>query len=231
MEMILSGITEAIQLLVSGDALVFDAAWRSIWVSTTAVLIATILGISIGTLLARRRFIGRGLLVTLFRGLMGVPTVLIGLIGYALLARQGPLGTLELLYTPWGIVLGEVLLAVPIITSLTHGGIKNLDRRIPETARMLGAGPVQRWRTYLSEARLPVILAILTAFARCFTELGIAMMVGGNLKFKTRTLSTSTTLETARGEFSRAVAMSLILLAIAICITVVIALVSREDES
>ncbi len=231
MEMILSGITEAIQLLVSGDALVFDAAWRSIWVSTTAVLIATILGISIGTLLARRRFIGRGLLVTLFRGLMGVPTVLIGLIGYALLARQGPLGTLELLYTPWGIVLGEVILAVPIITSLTHGGIKNLDRRIPETARMLGAGPVQRWKTYLSEARLPIILAILTAFARCFTELGIAMMVGGNLKFKTRTLSTSTTLETARGEFSRAVAMSLILLAIAICITVVIALVSREDES
>ena len=229
--MILSGITEAIQLLVSGDALVFDAAWRSIWVSTTAVLIATILGISIGTLLARRRFIGRGLLVTLFRGLMGVPTVLIGLIGYALLARQGPLGTLELLYTPWGIVLGEVILAVPIITSLTHGGIKNLDRRIPETARMLGAGPVQRWKTYLSEARLPIILAILTAFARCFTELGIAMMVGGNLKFKTRTLSTSTTLETARGEFSRAVAMSLILLAIAICITVVIALVSREDES
>ena len=130
MEMILSGITEAIQLLVSGDALVFDAAWRSIWVSTTAVLIATILGISIGTLLARRGFIGRGLLVTLFRGLMGVPTVLIGLIGYALLARQGPLGTLELLYTPWGIVLGEVILAVPIITSLTHGGIKNLDRRI-----------------------------------------------------------------------------------------------------
>ncbi|MEL0096737.1 MAG: ABC transporter permease [Planctomycetaceae bacterium] len=231
MEMILSGITEAIQLLVSGDALVFDAAWRSIWVSTTAVLIATILGISIGTLLARRRFIGRGLLVTLFRGLMGVPTVLIGLIGYALLARQGPLGTLELLYTPWGIVLGEVILAVPIITSLTHGGIKNLDRRIPETARMLGAGPVQRWKTYLSEARLPIILAVLTAFARCFTELGIAMMVGGNLKFKTRTLSTSTTLETARGEFSRAVAMSLILLAIAICITVVIALVSREDES
>ena len=231
MEMILSGITEAIQLLVSGDALVFDAAWRSIWVSTTAVLIATILGISIGTLLARRRFIGRGLLVTLFRGLMGVPTVLIGLIGYALLARQGPLGTLELLYTPWGIVLGEVILAVPIITSLTHGGIKNLDRRIPETARMLGAGPVQRWKTYLPEARLPIILAILTAFARCFTELGIAMMVGGNLKFKTRTLSTSTTLETARGEFSRAVAMSLILLAIAICITVVIALVSREDES
>ena len=231
MEMILNGITEAIQLLVSGDSLVFDAAWRSIWVSTTAVLIATILGISIGTLLARRRFVGRGLLVTLFRGMMGVPTVLIGLIGYALLARQGPLGTLELLYTPWGIVLGEVLLAVPIITSLTHAGIKNLDRRIPETARMLGAGPVQRWKTYLSEARLPVILAILTAFARCFTELGIAMMVGGNLKFKTRTLSTSTTLETARGEFSRAVAMSLILLAIAICITVVIALVSREDES
>ena len=140
MEMILNGITEAIKLLVSGDSLVLDAAWRSIWVSTTAVIIGTILGISMGTFLARHRFTGRGLVVTLFRGMMGVPTVLIGLIGYALLARQGPLGTLELLYTSWGIVIGEVLLAVPIITSLTHGGIKNLDPRIPETALMLGAG-------------------------------------------------------------------------------------------
>ena len=231
MEMILNGITEAIQLLVSGDSLVLDATWRSIWVSTTAVVIATLLGISIGTFLARYRFPGRGLVIAVFRGMMGVPTVLIGLVGYALLARQGPLGAWGLLYTPWGIVLGEVLLAVPIITSLTHGGIKNLDPRIPETALLLGAGPLQRWKTYLSEARLPITLAILTAFARCFTELGIAIIIGGNLKFKTRTLSTSTTLETARGEFSRAVAMSLILLAIAICITLIIALVSREEES
>ena len=230
MEMILNGITEGFRLLVNGDPQVLDAAWRSIWVSSTAVFIAAILGISIGTFLARHNFFGRSLVVALFRGMMGIPTVLIGLVGYALLARQGPFGTLELLYTPWGIVLGEVLLAVPIITSLTHGGIKNLDPRIPETDLLLGAGRLQRWKTYLSEARLPITLAILTAFARCFTELGIAMMVGGNLKFKTRTLSTSTTLETARGEFSRAVAMSLILLAIAICITIIIAWVSREEE-
>ncbi len=228
--MILAGIREAIHLLISGDPLVWDAAWRSIWVSSTAVFIATILGVSIGTFLARHRFPGKSLVVTLFRGAMGVPTVLIGLIGYALLARQGPLGILELLYTSWGIVLGEVLLALPIIVSLTHGGIKNLDQRIPETALMLGARPLQRWSTYLSEARLAITLAILTAFARCFTELGIAMMVGGNLKLKTRTLSTSTTLETARGEFPRAVAMSLILLLIAILITVVIAWASREER-
>ena len=230
MKMILDGISEAFDLLMSGDSLVFDAAWRSIWVSSTAVILATVIGISLGTFLAQHPFPGRSLVVTLFRGAMGVPTVLIGLIGYALLARQGPLGILELLYTSWGIVLGEVLLAVPIIVSLTHGGIKNLDPRISETAFMLGAGRLQRWRTYLSEARLPITLAILTAFARCFTELGIAIMVGGNLKFKTRTLSTSTTLETARGEFSRAVAMSLILLLIAILITLVIAWAGREEK-
>ena len=230
MKMILDGISEAFDLLMSGDSLVFDAAWRSIWVSSTAVILATVIGISLGTFLAQHPFPGRSLVVTLFRGAMGVPTVLIGLIGYALLARQGPLGILELLYTSWGIVLGEVLLAVPIIVRLTHGGIKNLDPRISETAFMLGAGRLQRWRTYLSEARLPITLAILTAFARCFTELGIAMMVGGNLKFKTRTLSTSTTLETARGEFSRAVAMSLILLLIAILITLVIAWAGREEK-
>ena len=157
---------------------------------------------------------------------MGIPTVLIGLVGYALLSRQGPLGMLELLYTPVGIVLGEFALALPIIVSLTHAAIANLDPRVHETAVMLGASGWQRLKTYLGEARLAITLALLTAFARCFTELGIAMMIGGNIKSITRTLATATTLETARGNLSRAVAMSLVLLLMAIAMTTLISLLS-----
>ncbi|MEC7566189.1 MAG: ABC transporter permease [Planctomycetota bacterium] len=230
MDFIWNGIVEAIKLLLGGDPQVLDAAWRSIWVSTTAVVLAAIAGISIGSVLARKDFFGRTLLIIAFRAGMAIPTVLIGLVGYALLSRQGPLGMLQLLYTSPGIVIGEFMLALPIIVSLTHGAIKNLDPRVYETAVILGAGRLQRWKTYISEARLPITLALLTAFARCFTELGIAVMIGGNLKFTTRTLATATALETARGELARGVAMSLILLVMALITTTVISILRFEES-
>ena len=232
MEFIWNGIIEAFKLILAADPQVLDAAWRSIWISTTAVSLAAVVGIAIGSLLARANFRGRILLIILFRAGMGIPTVLIGLIGYALLSRQGPLGMLELLYTPVGIVLGEFALALPIIVSLTHAAITNLDPRVYETAVMLGASPWQRLKTYLGETRLSITLALLTAFARCFTELGIAIMIGGNIKSITRTLATATTLETARGNLSRAVAMSLVLLLMAIVMTTLISLLStpRSQE-
>jgi len=230
MEFIWNGIIEALKLILAGDPQVLDAAWRSIWISTTAVALAAVIGITIGCLLARLKFHGRTLLIILFRAGMGIPTVLIGLVGYALFSRQGPLGMLELLYTPVGIVLGEFALALPIIVSLTHAAIANLDSRVHETAVMLGASTWQRLKTYLSETQLAITLALLTAFARCFTELGIAMMIGGNIKSITRTLATATTLETARGNLSRAVAMSLVLLLMAIVMTTLISLLSTPKS-
>ncbi|REJ98816.1 MAG: ABC transporter permease subunit, partial [Planctomycetota bacterium] len=177
-------------------------------------------------------FFGRGLLVIGFRAGMGIPTVLIGLVCFAMFSRRGPLGALELLYTPWGIVVGEFLLALPIVVTWTHGALAALDPRVAETACTLGAGPLRRWATYISEVRLAIALALLTAFARCFTELGIAMMVGGNIKYRTRTLSTATALETAQGEFARGVAMSLVLLVMALLLTVAITLLMRaRDEA
>lgn len=226
--MIREGILEALQLLLWLDASVIDAATRSLWVSIVAVVTAAVAGISIGLLLARKEFPGRSLLVLLFRVGMSVPTVLIGLLCYGLLSRRGSLGELELLYTPSAIILGEFFLALPIVATLTHGAITRLDPRAFETARMLGAGTIQRAMTYLREARLAIMLAVLTAFSRCFTELGIAMMVGGNISGRTRTLTTATALETARGEFASGVAMSLILLSIAMLVTLAIALLSRE---
>lgn len=231
MQLFREGLTEALKLIVSGDPLVLDAAWRSLWISLLATGLAMMVGITLGSVLTRRKIVARGAIVLLFRAGMAVPTVLVGLIGYGLLSRRGFLGGLDLLYTPWAIVICEFFLALPIVVTWTHGVMSQLDPRLPETAGMLGAGLFRRWRTYLSECRYDLALAVLTAFARCFTELGVAMMVGGNIKFRTQTLATATALETARGEFARGVAMGLILLFMALGVTAVIAWISRRKDA
>lgn len=231
MQYIWQGINEAVSIVLRGDADMLDAAFRSIWISCLAVFLAAGIGLPIGSLLARRSFLGKGLVVQLFRAAMAFPTVFIGLVCYAMLSRQGPLGGFEMLYSPFAIVAGEFILAFPIIVSLSHGAIRSLDSRVSETARMLGASPFQRWKTYLSEARIGIMLAVLSAYSRCVTELGIAMMVGGNLKGRTRTLSTATALETSQGEFAKGLAMGMILLFVALSITLVVGCLSRERES
>jgi tungstate transport system permease protein len=224
------GFNDAIELLRTTDPAVLDAAIRSVCVSSVAVGLASLAGISSGLLLARKSIPGRRLLVLLVRVGMSVPTVLIGLVCFAMLSRRGPLGSLELLYTNSAIIVGEFCLAFPIIATLTHAAISRMDTRIPETALTLGARPLQRALTYLNETRLAIVLAVLTAFSRCFTELGIAMMVGGNLPGRTRTLTTATALETSRGEFARGIAMCLILLLIALMLTVATAWLNRNAE-
>ncbi|MDF1562572.1 MAG: ABC transporter permease [Deltaproteobacteria bacterium] len=230
MELLWEGLSEATRVLVSLDPLVLGATWRSLWVSSLAVLLATGLGLPLGTLLARRRFAGRSLLVLASRVGMATPTVFLGVLGYALFSRRGPLGVADLLYTPWAIVFGELLLALPITISISHGAVAALDPRIPFTAQTLGAGTLRRWLTYLSEARIGVMLAVLTAFARCVTELGIAMMVGGNIRGHTRTLATAIALETGKGEFGRGLAMGLILLLVALGVTLAIATLGRQSR-
>jgi len=230
MEYLWGGILEAYEMVVSRDPLLISATVRTVWISTLAVLLATIISLPLGTLLARASFPGRQVVVLLFRTAMAVPTVFLGILCYGLFARRGPLGALDLLYSPWVIVCGEFLLAVPILVSITQGSVRALDPRVAETARTLGARSFRRAVTYLSEARVGVTLAILTAFARCVTELGIAMMVGGNIKGQTRTLATATALETAKGEFSRGLAMGIILLVIALGVTGIIGSLSRDEE-
>jgi tungstate transport system permease protein len=230
MELLVDGFAEAARLLFGFDSAVYAAAWRSLWISVTAVTIAALVGMPAGVFLARRRFPGQRLVVVAARTGMAVPTVFIGVVCFAMLSRRGPLGDLDLLFTSWGIVIGEILLALPIVITLTHGAVSALDPRVGETASILGAGTWQRFCTYLSEARIGVLLAVLTAFARCVTELGIAMMVGGNIRFRTRTLSTATALETGRGEFARGLAMGLVLVLVAVVVTSILVWMSREEE-
>lgn len=230
MDLFIEGFRGAIQLIIARDPLVIDAALRSLTISSAAVVAAMTVGIPVASCLAMNQFFGRRFLVLLFRAGMSVPTVFIGLICFGMFSRKGPFGDLDLLYTPTAIVVGEFFLAFPIIVSWTYTAIRQLDPRIDETAQTLGASRSLRAWTLVSELRPGIALALLTAFARCFTELGIAMMVGGNLQYRTRTLTTSTALETARGQFERGVAMSLILLAIAASVTLVIAWCGREEE-
>ena len=204
---------------------------RSIWISSVAVILAATIGVPIGVWLARRQFVGQRFLVQCFRTAMALPTVFIGLVCFATFARNGPLGVFDLLYTPWAIVAGEFILGVPIVVTLTYGSIRVLDNRISETAKTLGAGRYRRFATYISEAHLGIKLAVLTAFARCVTELGIAMMVGGNLKGQTRTLSTATALETSKGEFEKGMAMGMILLAIALGLTLLMSWLTDEENT
>lgn len=230
MELLWEGIVEAAQVLASFEPLVMAAAWRSLWISSLAVIAAALIGLPIGTLLARRSFWGRGFVILAARVGMAVPTVFLGVVGYALFSRRGPLGAADLLYTPWAIVIGELLLALPITISLSHGAVRALDARVAQTALTLGAGALRRWWTYLSEARIGVMLAVLTAFARCVTELGIAVMVGGNIRGHTRTLSTAIALETGKGEFSRGLAMGFVLLIVALVVTGGIATLARHSS-
>jgi tungstate transport system permease protein len=230
MELLWNGMIEAMRLLASFDPLVMDAAWRSLWVSSLAVFVAALIGLPIGTVLARRRFWGRAVFILAARLGMSVPTVFLGVVGYAMFSRSGPLGAAELLYTPWAIVVAELFLALPITISISHGAIRALDPRVAQTALTLGAGPLRRWWTYLSEARIGVMLAVLSAFARCVTELGIAVMVGGNIRGHTRTLATAIALETGKGELGRGLAMGWVLLIVALAATVGIAALARQKS-
>ncbi|MCA9320019.1 MAG: ABC transporter permease, partial [Planctomycetes bacterium] len=231
MDFLGKGLGQAIDLLLSGDPLVYDAAGKSLAVSAAAVALAALFGIPLGAVLARVAFPGRTLVVALARAGMSIPTVLIGLLGWGILSRRGPLGAWELLYTPTAIVAGEFFLSLPIIMTWTHEAIRKLDHRVFETATTLGLPFTSRWRLYLAETRVAISLAMLTAFARCFTELGIAMMLGGNIKERTRTLATATALETSRGEFERGLAMSLILVAMGLVITLGLGLLNAPQRS
>ncbi len=197
------------------------ATWLSLRVSLAATLLAGAVGVPAGAWLGSARFPGRRALVVLTNTLMAIPTVLVGLLVYVLLSRQGPLGVLSMLYTPAAMVLGEALLALPLVTALTRGAVETLDPRARETAVTLGAG---RWRTVFVlavEASPALGAAMLSAFGRVVSELGIALMVGGNIRGETRTLTTAMALATQRGDFALAVSLGAVLLCLALGVVLV----------
>lgn len=212
MDVLIEGVQHAVGLLLGGDPEILAVLWLSLQVSGTATLIALLLGIPAGAALALTRFPGRTLLVSAVNTGMGLPPVVVGLFVTIFLWRNGPLGDWEVLYTPTAIVLAQAVIAAPIVTGITLAAVQNVPAGFRLQLLALGASRVQMVWVTLREARLPMLAAIMAGFGGVISEIGASMMVGGNIKGQTRTLTTAMVLETGKGEFGVAIALSILLL-------------------
>jgi tungstate transport system permease protein len=220
MEFLGEGFRRALALLLSGDAEVFGITLLTLKIAVVATVIACGVGLPLGYLLATRRFWGRRAALTAVNTALAFPTVVVGLLLFGLLSRHGPLGGLGWLYTWQAIVVGDVLLALPIAAALSAAAVQGVDPRVRRTAETLGAG---RWLTAWTvarEARFALAAVITAAFGQVVAEIGAAMMLGGNIRGSTRTLTTAVALYTAQGDFGIAVALGLVLIAIALLVNV-----------
>ena len=220
MDFLAEGFRRALALLLVGDAEVFGIALLTLKVAVVATTVACGIGLPLGYLLATRRFWGRRAALTAVNTALAFPTVVVGLLLYGLLSRRGPLGGLGWLYTWQAIVIGDVLLALPIAAALSAAAVQGVDPRVRRTAETLGAG---RWLTAWTvarEARFALAAVITAAFGQVVAEIGAAMMLGGNIRGSTRTLTTAVALYTSQGDFGLAVALGLLLIAIALIVNV-----------
>jgi tungstate transport system permease protein len=211
-DVLVEGVRQAVALLLGGDREILGVLWLSLQVSSTATLIALLLGIPAGAVLALSHFPGRTLVVSAVNTGMGLPPVVVGLFVTILLWRSGPLGGWEILYTPSAIILAQALIASPIVTGITLAAVQNVPAKFRLQLIALGASRPQMVWVTLREARLPMLAAVMAGFGGVISEIGASMMVGGNIKGQTRTLTTAMVLETGKGNFEIAIALSILLL-------------------
>ncbi len=223
-----AGFVEALRLLAGRDPELLTIAWTSIWIAAVSTALAALCGAPLGFVVATSRFRGREAAIAVLNTLMAMPTVVIGLVLYAALSRRGPLGPLGLLYTPAAMILGQFLLALPIVAALTLSAVGEIDPRVRKTALALGAGGPQAAAAVLRESQTGILAAVAAGFGRVFAEVGVSMMLGGNIKDYTRNIPTAIALETARGEFARGIALGLILLLVALAINLFLQLARRQ---
>lgn len=206
----------AFGLLVSGDAVLWQIIWVSVKTSVLGLLFATPVAVLIGYAIASYRFPGRRIAIWLAQAALSLPTVLIGLLLYLLLSRQGPWGVLQWLFTQPGIILGQFIIAMPVLVAFTLAAVQAADPRFAETAIAHGASPWRVMTTVLHEVRFGVMAAVISGFGRVISEVGCALMVGGNIAGETRTITTAIALETSKGEFAQGIALGIVLVAIAL---------------
>jgi tungstate transport system permease protein len=228
MDYIVGGLREAIGMIFSFNREFLEIVSVSIKVSFISVTLATIAGVPLGIFVVQKRFLGKEAVVTTLNTLMSLPTVVVGLTVYSMLSRKGPLGELGLLYTLAAMVIGQFILATPIVSGLTIASIKGLDKRIGPTIASLGANPMQEFFMFLHEARFGIMAAVIAGFGRVFAEVGISMMLGGNIKGYTRNITTAIALETSKGEFTLGIALGIILLAVALAINILFSYFQRK---
>ena len=230
MELIRQGALKAIELVFTFDAEVWAITWLSIKISGSATLISLLVGIPVGIALALAHFPGRSLVAAVVNTGMGLPPVVVGLFVSIFLWRSGPLGFLELIYSPTAMVIAQVIIAMPIVAGLTMASFQTLDPKL--TLQLLGIGASRGQVIWLlcREARLPLLAAVMAGFGGVISEVGASMMVGGNIRGQTRVLTTATVLESGKGEFDVAIALSLILLALTFTINFFLTRIQQREQ-
>jgi tungstate transport system permease protein len=228
---LLDAIRDAFTLLFSADATLWQIIWISLKTTIIALMIAAPIAVVAGYAIASHVFPGRRITIWLSQAALSLPTVLIGLLLYLMLSRQGPLGGLQWLFTQPGIIAGQVLIALPVLIAFTFTAVQATDSRLAETAITLGAS---RWRvmlTVLHEVRFGVMAAVINGFGRVISEVGCAMMVGGNIAGETRTITTAIALETSKGEFAQGIALGIVLVTVALVINAALMLLQGDAHA
>jgi tungstate transport system permease protein len=228
MNFILEGFVQAIHLLAKGNPETYSAVWVTVKVSGYSMATSLLFGVPLGFCLGYFNFSGKRQLRTVVDTLMALPTVFIGLLVYAFLTHRGPLGNLGLLFTVPGIAIGQMILALPIVVGLSATAVESMDEKLRITIMSMGANRRQFFISTLWEARHGLLAGAIAAYGRVMTEVGISMMVGGNIKWHTRTITTAIALETNKGQFGMGVALGLVLLAIAFCVNVSVSFLRRR---
>ena len=226
-----SEFTSAMRLILTGDAELWAIVLLSLRVSLFAVLVAALIGLPAGAALAVGRFRGRRVLIVLLNALMGLPPVVVGLLVYLCLSRSGPLGVLELLYTPTAMIIAQVVLVTPIIAALTRQTIETLDEEYADQLRSLGVSRLASVPTLLWDGRIALVTALLAGFGRAIAEVGAVIIVGGNINHVTRVMTTTIALETSMGNLALALALGAILVSIAVIVTGAVSLLGGRVET
>lgn len=230
MELLYEGIAQALALITSLDQEVMKITWLSLQISGSATLISLFLGLGGGTLLALTTFPGKRFIVAVVNTGMGLPPVVVGLFVSICLWRNGPLGFLEILYTPVAMVIAQAVIATPIVMGITVASIQNLPPNLRLQILALGATRTQLVWMLIREARLPLLAGVMAGFGGVISEVGASIMVGGNIKGSTRVLTTATVMETSRGNFDVAIALSLILLLLCFAINYLLTRIQQRER-
>ena len=230
MDFLLHGFAEAFNLLLNGNLETYSAIKATLYTSSVSILFAVLIGFPLGFSLGFYDFKGRKILRLLSDTALAMPTVAIGLILYAFITRNGPLGSLNLLFTLKAVMLGQFVLALPIIISLTASVVENIETKHYLTILNLRLAPAKLVFCVLYELRYALMVVIATAYGRIVAEVGIAMMIGGNIKYFTRTITTAVSLETNKGEFAMGIALALVLIFIAFAVNLAIHALKRLDR-
>jgi tungstate transport system permease protein len=228
---ITDGFFQAINLIISMDEETWSAVLTTIRLTSLSMAVTLVLGLPLGFLLGYFDFPGRNVVRIVVDTLLALPTVVVGLLVYAFISNRGPVGRWQLLFTVGGMAIGQVILALPIVIALTAGAVESLEERLKMTLQTLGASGWRMALVCLGECRFALLLAAMTAYGRIVAEVGVAMMLGGNIKWHTRTITTAIALETGKGDFALGMALGMLLLAMSFALNAGLAILRKRTAS